>query len=839
MTLFAPPAPAGSLGPQDVAEAAANFRPGFGEYLGASLREGFWSTLAGQGRAQMQIGGAQARAEVFGTNDQLALEEDDWKAGPWFRDRLRWRPGLTAAEARAQAEIFDQNAIRRWMIERRQAGFFGQVAGFGAGVLGSIPTPENFLPIAGPALAVARAGYVGGTLARLAAGAEARRAAGSVGARAAVGAGMGAVDAFGGTALSMPLLVAGREALGDEVGWGEILLDLALGAVAGGVIGGVGGAGGAMLDRSRNRASLAASVPQQDAALLAMSKGADDVAQGLAPDLAGLPVRERLMLEELRRRAAEQQAEIGRLQQRVAEGTGSGTIAATAAARVQGEAAPAEIVAGQPQRVTVPGGREIQVRYQVVELQSLVASNRPDGAANPDFPGELQPRDRSTPEQRQWVMTEANRLRPEVLAISPETSIGAPIVGPDNIVESGNGRVLLVGRAYGENLPTGQAYRAYIESLGFGTEGMQQPVLIRRRLTDLDMAGRRNLAAEANAPTTARMTEGEAARVDARRLGGDVMARWRGGEMDSAQNGDFVRAFLDGLPATERTDLSGGGTLNKAGFDRLRGALVARAYADPDLVRRLVETPEAKLSALDKALVQAAPDVASLRAAVEDGRVNGALDGTDSLIGAIRQVADARAAGRPLDQLLTQADMLGGGPTPAQRAWLGLLLRPDRRGQVGTATQAQVAERIAAVMRHAMESPTGPDMLGNPPPGFRDVMAAAWREAGLDTDQLPRALDADPAVPRDPIAAEAAEPLPEPPPILPDQADPLAAAAARMGFDLSDAQALIAAAEKLRADGRLDEAGAAHMAEADAAVAKAEAAHEAHQAAATCVLEAA
>ena len=55
----------------------------------------------------------------------------------------------------------------------------------------------------------------------------------------------------------------------------------------------------------------------------------------------------------------------------------------------------------------------------------------------------------------------ANDLRPELLGESYKLSDGAPIIGMDNVVESGNGRTLAIGKAY-EN-GRAEEYQKYIE----------------------------------------------------------------------------------------------------------------------------------------------------------------------------------------------------------------------------------------------------------------------------------------------------------------------------------------------------------------------------------------
>jgi hypothetical protein len=92
------------------------------------------------------------------------------------------------------------------------------------------------------------------------------------------------------------------------------------------------------------------------------------------------------------------------------------------------------------------------------------------------------------------------------LGIGASATDGAPIVGPDSVVESGNARALGLRRAYAENLPGAQRYRDWLRGQGFDVEGMRRPVLIRRRASDLSPADRQAFVREANERTTLAMS---------------------------------------------------------------------------------------------------------------------------------------------------------------------------------------------------------------------------------------------------------------------------------------------------------------------------------------------
>jgi len=800
------------------------FRSPLGQFLGAAAGENFWATIAGQVRADDRV----RLAERTAPEPELApMPEDEWRSSEHFREGVPYRRGMTRAAARVLADVSDEQRERERILGSRHDWGSAALA-FGAGIVGSLPTPENFLPFAGPALEAARAGYLGRRFAQFAASAEAARTGGA-GARAAFGAGAGAMDATLGTAIAMPMVNAGRASFGDDVTWSEIALDLALGFAAGGVLGGAIGAAiparraGAPAGASGAETPLAAlpPVPAQDAALHAMTAGAVQLAEGGHIDLSLTPPAVRQQLEGLL-------AENRRLQAMVLPTAEDGAgVSARTAARVPVGAAAAR--PGAEGRASTPAGTEVSFRYEVVEAADLVPSHDPlSFAENPAFPQELQPRDRNLPERQQQVRDMAARLRPEELEASASTTTGAPLIGPDGLVESGNGRTMAIVNAYAQGLPTAQAYRASLVRAGFDQAAtMQRPVLVRRRTSELTPDARRRYVEESNVAQIDRATAAEQARTDARRVTLPMLQMLRSPDLAAAGNGDFVRAFIGQLPAGEARDLSTKGELTPDGLARIQRALAARAYQNHQLIQRLTQSREGAAEAMGRALIDAAPAIAHLRAAVEAGQVRAGLDATDALVRAVRRINDARDAGKPLRSVLDQLDIFGDDASPAERAFLELLLRHPIRQEIGGLGRETIAARLEAYARHALEAPQTPDAFGMPPPGLGDVLRAAFREAGLDPPAALRGLDADTYTP--PAA-------PPPEPLAPMRsADPVAAAAERMGLDIEGA-AHLAEANRLAERGDLPDDLRAMLDETAELRAKVEHADESWQAAAACVI---
>lgn len=154
---------------------------------------------------------------------------------------------------------------------------------------------------------------------------------------------------------------------------------------------------------------------------------------------------------------------------------------------------PAPELPGVQKIVTPRNELEIEVKPRLVELSDLVTSDRKE------FDQGLQPRDRANRMASDVRINEiAARLDPAQLGDSRVSNTGSPIVGPDMMVESGNGRVMALARAYEAHPESAKAYRDYLESQGYKTAGMKQPVLIRQRLSDLTPEQRKDFVVFSN-----------------------------------------------------------------------------------------------------------------------------------------------------------------------------------------------------------------------------------------------------------------------------------------------------------------------------------------------------
>lgn len=162
-------------------------------------------------------------AKEAGAPHAHALTERDWKASPWYRKEIPFRPDMTPTRARIMAENFDERRRRDRLIAAGSKAYDGwgdMALGFGASLLGALPDPVNVIPFGG--------------------GLKAARTAGSLGKAVLAGARAGAVEGAAATALADAVVLPDLASRGEDVGFADLALDV----LAGGVLGSVFGAGG-------------------------------------------------------------------------------------------------------------------------------------------------------------------------------------------------------------------------------------------------------------------------------------------------------------------------------------------------------------------------------------------------------------------------------------------------------------------------------------------------------------------------------------------------------------------------------------------------------------------
>lgn len=293
-------------------------------------------------------------------------------------------------------------------------------------------------------------------------------------------------------------------------------------------------------------------------------------------------------------------------------------------------------------------GRLVDTEFEVVEYDTLVGAD-----------GELQSRDRTSIASDANIRQIAANLDPYILFDDPSADRGAPIVGPDNVIESGNGRVRSINIVYEEIGDKAQAYRNMIEGLGFDTTGMSKPVLIRRRTTEFTDQERVSFTQGANKDDKMASSVKERAKVDAGKLTGDILSQYEGGKLDGANNRGFAQSVIKAIASTQEMQnlLDGEGELNNEAYKRVEGALLHAAYGDPSLVDLFTNDPDNNVKSIGNALKQVAPSYAYIKALAEQGTIPKSLDISQDIVTAVKRLSDLRKSGTKLKDYLSQTSI--------------------------------------------------------------------------------------------------------------------------------------------------------------------------------------
>lgn len=410
---------------------------------------------------------------------------------------------------------------------------------------------------------------------------------------------------------------------------------------------------------------------------------------------------------------------------------------------------PPRLELGRATEFATEGGASIKADYALAEAGELVSSHDENLRPDPAYPKELQPRERERAASEVQVSSISQRLNPARLGESSDAATGAPIIGSDGLVESGNARTIALKRVYQAGGEKAEAYKAWLtenaERFGLTAEkvaAMQNPVLVRVRSTPVNRA---EFARQANAPTTAVMSPVETARADASRLASldDVVIGERG-EIHAAKNQGFIKRFVAALPLTEQAGLvTATGELSQSGVARIRNAILGKAYGESPALLRMVESMDNNLRNITSALMRVAPAVAKAREDIKAGALHDA-DITGDLLAAVEELSRIREAGHTVAEVLAQSEMFGMTLGPEA---VDLMQFLDANMRHPNKIAAFIEQYLVAL--GAAGSPAQSSLLGeSAAPPKKDIIAAAKaRTEGEPTEAVPPGADAEPVAP--------------------------------------------------------------------------------------------
>lgn len=355
-------------------------------------------------------------------------------------------------------------------------------------------------------------------------------------------------------------------------------------------------------------------------------------------------------------------------------------------------------------------GSTYQFADEIKSLGDLIASNDLAYGVNPLYPSELQPRDRTREASRQQIERMAENLKPEWLGESNMLSNGAPIIGMDNVVESGNGRTLAIAKAYESG--RAEEYRAFLEQYaaerGIDIAGINNPVLVRTRLTDTDRVQFTQLANQAD---VAQYSATERAVSDSDRLPDASLLKINNdGSINLDGSMDFVRGFVGSLPKSEQgTVITGDGRLSQEGKRRIESAMMQRTYEDSSLIGRMAENLDDDSKTVLNALLRAAPQLAQLDSLVKQGgRHQNTL--AKDLAQAAQKLSDLKANGQTVPDYLNQGQLIDDGLSPGARDFLNVF---DQNKRSTKAIGENIQSKIDEV--EAMGDPRQGSLFGDGP----------------------------------------------------------------------------------------------------------------------------
>lgn len=593
---------------------------------------------------------------LFGQTEP-SMTIEQYKASPSFRPEVPWEPGLTETRAAALAGALDLRQARQFFADKNPVVSF--IGNFAGGML----DPINYVPVFGPAAraaAIAKLGGFGGHLL------------------------LNASEAAISTAAFDLMTAQDRAKYGYDVSWNATINDVAMSALF-----------GAVVTPIIHGAAMAA--PKVEAAIgtvktyVQARSVLNDAVTSLATD------------GEVRLSPAS-----GTTLERMAADVTAKREAATALSRET-----ANVVGSRAGEVVISSsGARVAVRPEVVDISTLQRAV-----------GDLQVRDRSRAASDAQIEEIAATLDPARLMPAVNAEAGAPLVGADNIVDSGNGRVAAISRVYDNPAYAAQAdaYRKAIEEAGYPIpEGVTNPVLISRRLTELSPEARAQFNAEAQG-STSRMSSTELAAMDRGALDDATLRELADGPINSSENRAFVGRFMGNLPANERAALvDRNGNLNADGERRIENALVAAAYGDVDagVVARFAEATDDNTRSVVGALSDVAGRWALMRRAAKAGEIDAALDMTPEVATALRKLSQWREQaaneGRPvpivIKEGMAQLDMLDGEMSLEAKAFVRLFYKTDDFNR--SAGRETIAGRLDFIIKEA-EIAGRPSLFGD------------------------------------------------------------------------------------------------------------------------------
>jgi len=330
--------------------------------------------------------------------------------------------------------------------------------------------------------------------------------------------------------------------------------------------------------------------------------------------------------------------------------------------------------------------KDYNFKYKIMDLEDVIASHTTAMAPNPKYTSELQPRVRDRAASRLQVEKIAKGLKPKALLVDVEALDRGPmIIGPDNMVESGNGRTIALKIAAQEHPENYAEYRAALiqraKKYGFDPDQislMKQPILVRERTSKVS---RTSFVAEANQMAVMAMSPYEQAIQDAKSIKDHTLAELTVSENQSidqallsAANRPLVREFTNSLADNERAAVQDDkGSLNQSGLQRMKAALFAKTYpgeAGRRLTKAFFESLEPTIKNIENGLFASLPSIAKSQGLIKAGDRYSDLSISGDISKSVDMLARLKATGMEPEKYVKQSAMFDRELTPTQEQLL-------------------------------------------------------------------------------------------------------------------------------------------------------------------------
>lgn len=379
-----------------------------------------------------------------------------------------------------------------------------------------------------------------------------------------------------------------------------------------------------------------------------------------------------------------------------------------------------------------------EFEFKIVNMDDLVISHDPfTFEVNPDFPEELQPRIRERAATQIQVEKIAANLEPDALVTDFHViDRGSPIVGPDLVVEAGNGRMMGLVRAVADYPDNYESYKNALKARAtdYGlrpqdVDAFEFPVLVRIRKTDVD---RRTFAEEANQAATISPSAIENARNDAQKITLDMLRELAIGENQSLEdalrapkNQPFAKRFLSTLPENiQAALLDAKGYLNRDGVHRMAMAIFVSAFqgdAGLRLAEKAFESVDMDVRNVINAVARALGPLSQAEAMARSGDRDTELSIGEDLAQTINVYsAIKRTPGMTVDKYLSQSQLFARELTPFQEEILSSL-------EQYKSSPRKLANIFNSYADSVIKSP--PPAQGALIPGEELVKEEIWRSA--------------------------------------------------------------------------------------------------------------